>query len=46
MGDLFVNLVSAQSIEFIDYLEKEKKSKYVPLFLNYENFFFNLKHYI
>ena len=46
MADLIVNHFSAQSIEFIDYLEKEKKSKYAPLFLKYENFFFNLKHYI
>ncbi len=41
MADLIVNHVSAKSIQFQDYLEKGKASKYASLFLSYETVFPN-----
>ena len=41
MADLIVNHVSAKSIQFQDYLQKGKESKYAKLFLTYDTVFPN-----
>ncbi|OGS72644.1 MAG: sucrose phosphorylase [Flavobacteria bacterium RIFCSPLOWO2_12_FULL_35_11] len=41
MADLIVNHVSAKSVQFQDYIEKGKKSKYASLFLTYDTVFPN-----
>ncbi len=41
MADLIVNHVSAQSVQFRDYLEKGKASKYAALFLSHDTVFPN-----
>ncbi len=41
MADVIVNHVSAQSIQFQDYLEKGKASEYASLFLSYDTAFPN-----
>lgn len=41
MADLIVNHVSANSIQFQDYLQKGKASEFAPLFLSYETVFPN-----
>jgi len=41
MADLIVNHVSAESIQFQDFLQNGKASKYAPLFLSYETVFPN-----
>lgn len=41
MADLIVNHVSANSVQFQDYLQKGKESKYASLFLTYDTVFPN-----
>ncbi|REE83000.1 sucrose phosphorylase [Lutibacter oceani] len=41
MADLIVNHVSAKSVQFQDYLQKGKESKYASLFLTYDTVFPN-----
>ncbi len=39
MADLIVNHVSAQSVEFMDYLQKGKESEYKSMFLSFDSVF-------
>ena len=41
MADLIVNHVSAKSVQFQDYIQKGKESKYASLFLTYDTVFPN-----
>ena len=41
MADLIVNHVSAQSVQFQDYLQKGKESKYAAMFLSFDTVFPN-----